>query len=396
MILLKLLNKFQDRRWKNEKMEIMIIGSIAIWSTIIIRFITTDLSISENNGWGPLHSMIAIAVVLIIWAVRFISYLDRENLLNYFFQDFNELAFMLRSLFIIFCLSVAFCFWATWLIWFPVILAIGLCVAVYSISDSYYENSETYSVMPYLAIITGIISTVWQFWSHITYGIGYAFTASWNWIIKVLLLKVPLGSEDYTVFPLWTIAGVGIISVTIFLLYQNYLKEKRRQAEECERVRKTLENEKLNQARREDERKRNDKIWEKEQERQDALEKKVREADTPSWIDIFDSKRTFLPEILVRAPLVELIEISHMKKHLVFDSKLSNAFDRLNTLVSKSFTDPILEKVVEQFASFNQFFDQYTEYKGYDSIYRELSKNEDIMSLLEKSKEAKETPVAHV
>lgn len=397
VILFKLVHKFRNSTWRNEKMEILVIGSIIFWSVAVIKFIATNFLTDQNNEWGTIHSMVAIAVILIAISVRVMYSLQRDYYtLKDLLYKFDLLAFIIRSAFIVLCLSLVFSFWATWFIWFPVILAMGLCAGVYSISDSYYENSETCSVLPYLAVITGIISTVWQFWSDITYGISYAFTNSWNWVVKVSLLKIPLGSEDSTVFPLWAIAGVGIILSAFFLLYKNYLKDKRRQAEEYERVKETLENEKLNQARLEDERKRNDKIWEKEQERQDALEKKVREAETPSWIDIFDSKRRFSHEVLVKASLIDLVEISHTKQHLRFDNNFPNALNQLSIIAKDSFNDQILGKIVEQFAKFDQHFNPYKEYLGYESLNRELSRYPILTSLLEKSKEVKETPVAHV
>ena len=216
-------------------------------------------------------------------------------------------------------------------------------------------TNKAFDLLVILPIVTSLISTFYQFWFY-------------------------KGAFGYMLHEYFTLIGFLTIVWYVFKFSKSKVRALKAKKKDRENVVLRKANEELEKQERELNQKQENLKKEEEEAKkrkklQDACGRILNHA-VPDWYDILlvaeYYKEGIFPKELIgkihKAPLSQLITVSTVKKHLVWESDFGSALALLSRIIDISFDDNLLIKLLAQIDDFMVFIRNYEKFTGYGKL----------------------------
>lgn len=199
-------------------------------------------------------------------------------------------------------------------------------------------------------IILGLISTFYQFWfAEVMFGVRLWHILSGLGVILILLIVIKL------------------ISTHKFEKNERIENEKREKEQKERKEKEEIEKKAAAE-----------KVKENNLERS----KKILGTDhNLSWDDVFflrnnfSDGETYILKRISQLSLIDLLEISKVKKTIVWNNSLEAALCLIEIIVKKLYDDILLKEYIEQVESLIKGTLEYKDYKGYEALIKRISES---------------------
>lgn len=350
ILLVVIQNETTDNEHRDLLRDLLIISTLSIILTII-----GDREIQNPNEFGPvpLILQIILTVIGLTFTVKFHFGKNRRYWIekDYVYVSISKI---FGSVIGMILLSRMYIYFGTQFIWLSA-LPLFIFLACFLSTRDIEKFLKQYSDLLFIVIVfspLGIaaISTLYQFW----FAEIFSDWKLWNLLLTLLSIS----------------AIFGIIFLFLFL--------KRRKKEKLINLkRQEIQTQKAEEERIQKEKDENALLL-----KLDSESDSMRKTERVYWGQIFLFSRHYRQDLnkfyykilpfICYADLMELVEVSEIKRHIVWDADFYEALGLLEKFAIKCYDDTRLVGFIDQLNSFVNKLNEYKEFEGYSKCISEV------------------------
>lgn len=331
-----------------EKLHNIYSNLVKIWTVLSVFFL-----ILINYDFKSSFGQSGLIIFVLVLVIELGSVMRRK-----YDGSYEKFRALLSVATLIVIIVFAYLYFATQLIWLPVLMFIALAFITEDFKELSFGQNTSLVLLFFLCLVA-IISTNYQFWHEICLAVYNV----WDYIF----------SFDFS-NPIWRVIGLIVLAVAIMILVR-YIRSKRADKRAlAQLVLEEVEQLELQKAKKAKEKAEEEAAKVKIQEELRKISTSLQDGSISAKQLIFLAKhRDLYPAKITVEPLTQVnpedfFLISKIKKQIIFDNGLSDVVELFNDLYRKSYYDEELRVIIKWVQELHQFTDDYADFHGYTAL----------------------------